>query len=153
ATGTSAAIDLVRPAILPPSVSLAEGVTGALLAGIALACAAARKSLVALLALAVSGALVLVVGLAIVVAETGGAASPYAFSVPMGLAVLILAVPLLPWHAPFLAAASAATFALSAPAAPLSVYVVFALLGAGGFAMARVRRQRALVAFRRVERL
>jgi len=43
--------------------------------------------------------------------------------------------------------------ALAAPSAPPSAYVVFLLVGAGGWGIARTRRRRALVSFRRVERL
>jgi signal transduction histidine kinase len=151
AMGASATVDIVRSA--PTTVTLTEGVLGAVLAALALASTLARRSLVALLSIALAGAIALVIGVALVISETGGAESPNLFVLPMGVSILTIAVPLLPWQPPVLAALGAAGLAVSAPGASWSAYVALALLGAGGLVIARARRARALVAFRRVERL
>jgi signal transduction histidine kinase len=153
ATGAAAAFDLFQDPPVSRAVTLAQGLTATLLAGLALASTLARRSYVALMTLAVAGACFLVAGWAVVTEGTGGVKSPYALSVPMGLTVLLMAVPLTPWHVPVLAAVAAATFAVAAPGAPPSAFVIFALVGSGCWAIARTRRRRALHSFRRVERL
>ncbi|MBX3212804.1 MAG: HAMP domain-containing histidine kinase [Labilithrix sp.] len=153
ATGTAAVVDLLQVPAASRAVTLAQGLTATLLAGLALGCTVARRSYVALMAIAVSGVCTLLVGWAIVTAGTGGAKSAYALSVPLGLTVLVISVPLLPWHVPLVAAVGAVAFGLAAPGAPPSAFLLFALLGGGGFVLARTRRRRALHAFRRVERL
>jgi len=154
ATGTAAVFDLFQSPAVPRAVTLAQGLTATLLAGLALGCTLARRSYVALMTLAFSGICVLLVGWAVVTAETGGLRSAYALSVPMALTAVVIAVPLLPWHAPVLAAIGAVAVGLATGGdAPPSAFVLFALLGGGGFAIARARRRRALRAFRRVERL
>ncbi len=159
ATGAAAIADLFVTPAVARSVTLAQGITATLLAGMALGCSAAQKSYRALMSIAFASVVVLVCGWAFVTAATGGITGGYALSVPMGLTVLVIAVPFLPWHVPALAVVGAAAFALAArgqslgTSAPASAFVLFALLGGGGFAMARTRRRRALFAFRRVERL
>ena len=155
ATGAAAIADLFRTPPIPRTVTLAQGLTGTALAGLAFGCTLARRRDVALMSIAFAAACALVLGWAVVTSETGGIQSPYALSVPMGLTVLVIAVPLLPWHVPVLAAVGAAAFvvATGATRAPPSAFVLFALLGGGGYAIARTRRRRALLAFRRVERL
>ncbi|MDF2695798.1 MAG: sensor histidine kinase, partial [Labilithrix sp.] len=153
ATGAAAVADLFQTPAVSRAVTLAQATSAAVLAGLALACTAARRNHVALMSIAFGGVLVLVLGWGIVTAETGGMKSAYALSVPMGLTVLVMAVPLLPWHVPVLTALAAGVFALAAPGAPPSAFILFALLGGGGVAIARTRRRRALVSFRRVERL
>jgi signal transduction histidine kinase len=153
ATGATAALDVFQTPPVPRTALLAEGLTAALLAALALCCTLARRNYAALLTLAVAAAGVLVIGWSVVVAETGGMGSPYALSVPMGLTVLIMAVPLVPWHAPAIAVFGAAAFALAAPGSPPAAFTPFVLIGGGGLALARARRRRALFAFRRLERL
>ncbi len=154
ATGAAAIADLFHAQPVPRTVTLAQGLTATVLAGLALGSTIARRKHVVLMSIAFVGICVLVLGWALVTADTGGIESPYALSVPMGLTVLVIAVPLLPWQVPVLSAIGAAAFAAATmPGAPPSAFVLFALLGGGGFAMARARRRRALLAFRRVERL
>lgn len=153
ATGAAAAADLLQSPTVPRVVTMAQGVTAMLLAGLALACALARRNLGVLMGLAFAGVCVHIVGWAVVTAATGGMASSYALSVPLGLAVLVIAVPLLPWQEPVLAAVGAIAFGLAARGAPPSIFVLFFLLGVGGYAIAKARRRRALSSFRRVERL
>jgi len=153
ATGAAAIADLFHTPAVPRAVTLAQGVTATLLAALALGCTVARRNHRALMAIALASACVLVAGWSVVTSETGGIRSAYALSVPMGLTVIVIAVPLMPWHAPALALVGALGFAVTAPGTPSSAFVLFVLLGAGGFVMARTRRRRALLAFRRVERL
>ena len=84
---------------------------------------------------------------------TGGVMSPYALAVPLGIAVMALTLPLPPRIAPLVAAMGGVAMFVSCPGAPPSAFVVFFLLGAGSFTIARTRRKRALLSFRRVERL
>lgn len=155
ATGAAAVADLFHEPPVARSVTLAQGLTATALAALALVSTLsfAKKNQVALMTIAFAGATILIAGWATVTHETGGVMSPYALSVPMGLTVLLIAVPLLPWHVPVLAAFGAFAMFLGAPGSPLSAYMTFALLGGGGFAIARTRKRRALIAFRRVERL
>ncbi len=153
ATGAAAVVDLFRNPPIERTVTLTEGATAVVLALFALATTFARKSIVALITIACAGTIALVLGWGIVTSITGGIASPYALAVPLGLTVMLLTVPFPPWNVPVLALASAIVLALVAPSAPPSAYVMFLLLGAGGFTIARTRRRRALLHFRRVERL
>lgn len=153
ATGAAALADMAREVPAARAVALAQGLTATVLAALALGSRLARRNHVALIGVAIVGACVFVLGWAVVTAGTGGVKSPYALSIPFGLAVLIVAVPLAPWQMPALAAVGAVAVALSAPGASPSAYLVFALLGAGGWSITRARRRRTLAAFRRVERL
>lgn len=154
ATGAAAVADLFQAPPVSRTVTLAQGLTAALLAALALGCTLARRKYAALMGIAVGSACVLVVGWAVVTAETGGIKSPYALSVPMGLTILVLGVPFLPWHVPVLAVVGGAAFAFAVGVgASPAAFILFALIGGGGFAMARTRRRRSLLAFRRVERL
>jgi signal transduction histidine kinase len=153
ATGAAAAADLFRAPSVSRGVTLTQGLTATTLAGLALASTAARKSRVALSGVALGGACVLFAGWAVITAETGGMQSAYALSVPMGFSVIVMAVPLLPWQVPLLAVLGAVAFFFAVPGAPFSAFALFALLGGGGFAIARGRARSALVSFRRMERL
>ncbi len=152
AVGGSAVLDLFRASV-PHGVALAEGITAVVLAALALGSTAAKRSLVALFAIAAGSAIVLVIGLGVVVAETGGARSSFALSSPMALAVLVVALPFLPWHPLVLSAFGALAYSLAVRELSPSVLLLFALVGGAGFVLARVRRERALASFRRVERL
>ncbi len=152
ATGAAALTDLFQTPRLPGTVTLAQGLTATILAALALGCTIARRNHAALMAIAFVGSCVLIAGWGVVTAETGGIRSPYALAVPMGLAIFVMAVPMLPWYVPVLAGLGAGATLFAAPNAPPAAYVVFALIGVGGWAMARSRRRRALAAFRRVER-
>jgi len=152
-TGAAALTDLFRAAPGSRWVSLAQGLTASALAGLALASTAARRNLAALTAISVAAAAVLAAGWGAVAALTGGIMSPYALSVPLGITVMVVALPLPPRIAPVIAAIGGVAMAVSCPGAPPSAFVVFVLLGAGGYAIARTRRRRSLLSFRRVERL
>jgi len=123
-----------------------------MLAGLALASNAVQKNRLVLLALAMAAGAVLALAWAVVVVGTGAAASPSLFAPPMAIAVLVLAVPLVPWQVLVLAAFGAAATAIAAPRATLETASLFAVAGAGGFFVARARQRRALVAFHQVER-
>ncbi len=152
-SGASALVDLLRDPALPRWVSLVQGLTATVLAALAVATMLARRNAVFLTAIAIASAAVLAIGWGAVAAFTGGVASPYAFAVPLGITVLVFALPLPPALAAAFAVAAGLTVLVSSPGAPPSAFVVFALLAGGGFAVARARRKRALVSFRRVERL
>jgi signal transduction histidine kinase len=153
ATGAAAGFDLLHDPPAARTVTAAQGVSAVLLGVLALLSTLARKSYAALVTMALSGGVTLILGWAVTTAGTGGEKSAYALSVPMGLSALVMAVPLVPWHVPALSIVAAASFAFVAPGSPPSAFVIFALIGVGGWAMARTRQRRALVAFRRVERL
>jgi signal transduction histidine kinase len=153
ATGAAAFVDLFQEPTVSRWVTLSEGLTATALGALALATIAFRKNLVALTTIAIAAPLVVAVGWGVVIAYSGGIASPYALSVPLALAVLLMAVPLPSLAVLPIAAGGAVALAFAAPSAPPSAYVVFVLLGAGAFAIARTRKRRALLSFRRVERL
>lgn len=153
ASGAAAVVDLFRQPPYPREVTIAEGLTAIVLAMLAIATSLARRNLAGLVAIGSAGTIVVVAGWGVVTRLTGGVTSPYALAVPLGLTVILLTVPFPPRVAPVLALASASVMAVSAPGAPASAFVVFALLGAGGWQIARTRRRRSLQAFRRVERL
>jgi signal transduction histidine kinase len=153
ATGAAAVVDLLRAPHSPQYVTIAQGLTAAVLAALALASTLARRNLVVLTTFGVLGGVVVMAGWAVTTAGTGHAASPYLLAVPMGLTVMLMAVPLLPWHAPLLASLAAVAFWFAAPGAPPSGMILFALVGIAGFTIARNRRKSALLTFQRVERL
>lgn len=153
ASGAAAVVDLFHEPPYPREVTIAQGLTATLLAMLVLGTSIGRRSLPALVTIASTGTMVMVVGWGAVTRFTGGVLSPYALSVPLCLTVILLTIPFPPRVAPLLAVASAVVMAASAPGAPPSAFVVFALLGAGGWQIARTRRRRALHAFRRLERL
>lgn len=153
ATGAAPIADLFRSPPAPRLVTLTQGITATLLACLVFGCTRARKNHAALMTLAFVGVCVTVFGWAIVTAQTGGMTSPYALSVPLVLSVLVITLPLLPWHSPVLSLLAAGVFWFAAPGATPSIFVVYLLLAAGGYGIATARRQRALIAFRRVERL
>src|SRR5688500_12619960 len=153
ASGAAAIVDLFHDPPYPREVTIAQGLTAAMLAMLVLGTSLGRRNLTALVSIASAGALVVVAGWGVVTRLTGGVTSPYALAVPLGLTVILLTIPFPPRIAPLLALASAIVMAIAAPGAPPSAFVVFALLGAGGWQIARTRRRRALQAFRRVERL
>lgn len=154
ATGAAAIADLFQSPQVARIVTVTQGLTAVILAALAFgAASAARRNHVALVSMAVAGACVALVGWAIATYETGGTKSAYMLSVPMALTVVLIAVPLLPWHAPALAALAMLLFFVAAPGAPPSGFVLFALLGVSGWAMARSRKRQALLSFRRMERL
>jgi signal transduction histidine kinase len=152
-TGVTALSDLFRETPGSRWVSLAQGLTATALAGLALATTVARKNLVALNAIALTGAAALSAGWGAVAYVTGGVMSPYALAVPLGVAVMVVTLPLPPRVVPVLAVMGGVAMFVSCPGAPPSALVVFLLLGVGGYTIARTRRRRSLLAFRRVERL
>jgi len=153
ATGAAALTDLFRDPPVSRWVTLSQGLTATTLAAFALGTYVARRNLVALTGLAIAGAVVLSAGWAVVTALTGGTASPYALAVPLGVTVMVLTLPLPPRAVPIVAALGGVAMALSSPGAPPSTFLMFVFLGAGGYAIARSRRRKALLDFRRVERL
>ena len=152
-TGAAALSDLFRDSPSSRWVSLAQGLTASALAGLALASTIARRNLVALTAITVAAAAVLAAGWGAATALTGGIMSPYALAVPLGITVMAVTLPLPPRIAPAIAVLGGIAMAIACPGAPPSAFVVFVLLGAGGYTIAKTRRRRALLSFRRVERL
>lgn len=153
ATGAAAIADLFRTPAVPAFVTFAQGVTATILAALALGASLGRRHHVALYSIALAGTSVTIAGWAVVTIGTGGVHSSYALSIPMAVTVVLIAVPMLPWHAIALASIGAAAFSVAVSQAPPSAFILFLLLGGAGWAMARTRQRRALVAFRRVERL
>jgi signal transduction histidine kinase len=152
-TGVAALTDLMRDHHESRWVSLSQGLAATALAALAIATSIARKDLVALNAIALLGAAVLSTGWGAVALLTGGVMSPYALAVPLGITVMVMSLPLPPRVAPLVPAMGGVAMFVSCPGAPPSAFVVFLLLGAGGYTLARTRRKRALLSFRRVERL
>ena len=152
-TGAAAVTDLFRGSQASRWVSLAQGLTATTLAVLALVTNALRKNLIALHVIALVGAAALSAGWGVVAALTGGVMSPYALAVPLGITVMVMTLPLPPRVTPLVAVMGGVALFVSCPGAPPSAFVVFVLLGAGGFTIARTRRKRALLSFRRVERL
>jgi signal transduction histidine kinase len=152
-TGVAALTDLLRGASASRWVSLAQGLTATVLAALALATTAARRSFVALTAITVVAAAALSGGWGAVAYFTGGLASPYALAVPLGITVMIVTLQIPPRLAPVLALMGGVATAVSCPGAPPSALIVFVLLGVGGYVMAQARRKRSLLSFRRMERL
>ena len=152
-TGAAALTDLFSDHRASRWVSLAQGLTAAVLAGLSLATTVARRNLVALHVISLVGAGVLSAGWGAVTALTGGVMSPYALAVPLGITVLVMTLQLPPRVAPLVAVMGGLAMFVSCPGAPPSAFVVFVLLGAGGYSLARTRRRRALLSFKRVERL
>ncbi len=152
-SGAAAFGDLVTGGTASRTTAVAEGVTSVVIASLAAIAALTRRRVAVLHAVTVAGGLAHVVGWSIVQSVTGGAKSPYALAVPFGVAVLTVLVPL-PWQlALVVTAAGAVGLALAAPGAPLAAFVVFAVLFAGSVVLARQRRRRDLVAFRRIQRV
>ena len=152
-TGALAMADLFRDTSASRGSALTQGITAIALGALSLAVVLARKNLRAQVALGVAGFVVLAAGWAVVTRVTGGTASPYALAIPLGLTVFVMGVPFPPFLVPVLAAVGALAAALSAPGAAPSVYVMYLLLGGGGYSIARARRKRALRAFARMEKL
>ena len=153
ASGAAALADLFKVPAYPREVAIAQGLTATILAGLVLATTVAKRHLGALVGIGAAGSVVLVGGWGIVTRLTGGVTSPYALSVPLGLTVTVMTIPFPPRAVPALALFATIVMAAAAPGAPPSAFVVFALLGAGGWQIARSRRKRSLLAFRRLERL
>lgn len=152
-TGAAALTDLFRDPPVSRWVSLSQGLTATMLAALAIATTFARRSHVALVTIAVIGAAVMAAGWGAVAAFTGGVASPYALAIPLGITVMVTTLPLPPRVVPAVAAMGGLAMGLGCPGAPPSAYVVFLLLGGGGYVIARTRQRRALHTFRKVERL
>jgi signal transduction histidine kinase len=152
-TGVAALTDLFSDHLSSRWVSLAQGLTATLLATLALATTVARKSLVALTVIALVGAGALSAGWGAVAYFTGGVMSPYALAIPLGITVMVVTLPLPPRIAPLVALMGGLAMFVSCRGAPPSAFVVFVLLGFGGFSIARTRRKRSLLSFRRMERL
>jgi len=153
ASGAAAVADLFHEPPWPREVTIAQGATATLLAGLVAIALTMRRNYAALATIGTIGSAIMLLGWGVVTRVTGGVTSPYALAVPLGLAVVLMTVPLPPRIVPGLALGGALVMAASAPGAPASAFVVFALLGAGGWQIARTRRRRALLSFRRVERL
>ena len=151
-TGAAALTDLLRDAPESRFVSLAQGLTASVLAALALASTIARRSHAALTAIALLAAAVLSAGWGAVARLTGGVLSPYALAAPLCLTVMVVTVPLAPRIAPLVALLGGIALAIACPGAPASGFVVIVLLAAGGYAIAKTRRRRSLLSFRRVER-
>jgi len=152
-TGVAALTDLFSDHLGSRWVSLAKGLTATVLATLALATSLARRSHVALTVIALIGAAALSAGWGAVAYFTGGVMSPYALAIPLGITVMVVTLPLPPRIAPLVALMGGVAMFISCPGAPPSAFVVFVLLGFGGFTIARTRRKRSLLAFRRMERL
>lgn len=152
-TGVAALTDLFRASTGSRWVSLAQGLTAATLALLALATTALRKNLAALTAIALVAAAALSAGWGAVAYVTGGVMSPYALAIPLGITVMVVTLPLPPRVVPVVALMGGLAMLVSCPGAPPSAFVVFLLLGFGGYTIARTRRKRSLLSFRRVERL
>jgi signal transduction histidine kinase len=152
-TGAAALTDLLHDPPVSRWVSLAEGVTATALAALALASSLLRKSYAAVIAIAAIGSAAVSIGWGVVASVTGGVESPYVLALPLCITTIVVTVPLPPWLVPAVAAMGAASAAIAAQGAPPSVYVVFGLLGVGGYLVARARRKRSLVTFRRMERM
>lgn len=154
-TGLAAVTDLLRSPPLPVAVTVAQGLTAMALAAVAIAISTLQRkgTLSQLMPLAIAGALVTILGWSFVTSRTGGVHSPYVHVVPLTLAALLLVIPFLPIHLPAIAGFGGLAFFFAAPGAPLPTFVLFIILGAGSWALARSRRRRGLRAFRRLERL
>lgn len=152
-TGAAALTDLFRDPPVSRWVSLSQGLTATTLAALAIATTFARKNHVALVTIAVIGSAVLAAGWGVVASLTGGVASPYALAIPLGITVMVVTLPLPPRVVPAVAVMGGVAMGLACPGAPPSAYVVFVLLAAGGYVIARTRQRRALHSFRKVERL
>jgi signal transduction histidine kinase len=152
-TGAAAVTDLFREPAGSRWVSLAQGLTAMLLASLALATNVARRNLVALTTIALLAAAAYSAGWGAVTYFGGGVTSPYALAIPLGITVMVMTLPLPPRVAPVLALMGGIAMYFSCPGAPPSAFVVFVLLGFGGFTIARTRRKRSLLSFRRMERL
>lgn len=153
ATGAAALADLFHTPVVSRWVTLAQGLTAALIAALALAASVWKRDMVGLIVITATSALVASVGWGAACALTGGVASPYSLAVPLSLVTLVVTVPLPPWLVPCIAGTGAIAMALAAPSAAPSLFVMFGLTGFGGWTIARRRRKSALLAFRRVERL
>ena len=153
ATGAAAVTDLFHSSVVSRWASLAQGLTAATLAALALATMLLKRRYTALLVITAASAVVVSIGWGAACAWTGGVTSPYALAVPLSLVVLAVTVPLPPWLVPSVAATGAIAMGIAAPGATPSLFVMFGLLAVGGWAIARRRRKSALVSFRRMERL
>lgn len=156
AAGAAALGDLpaaLRGDALARTTALAEGATAILIAALAVTAYLTRARVAVLHAITLAAGLAHVAGFSVVQAATGGARSPYALAVPFGVAILTVLVPL-PWQlALVITVAGALGLGLAAPGAPAAAFVVFAALFAGSVVLARQRRRRDLVAFRRIQRV
>lgn len=152
-TGGAALADLVRAGTSSRWVTLAQGLTATVLALLALATSLARRSLFALTAIALAGAAVLSVGWGAVASFTGGAASPYALAIALGITVMVVTLPMPPRVAPLFALMGGLAMVVSSPGAVPSAFLLFVLLGVAGYGIARTRRKRSLQTFRRMEQL
>lgn len=152
ATGAAGMADAWGRSSGSRSVSLAAGLTATALAALALSTARAWRNLAALVGISAAAMGIVALGWGAVAAATGGAASPYALAAPFSLELLVAVLPLPPWLPPAAAAGGAVVVAISAPGAPLA-FLVLGLTGAGGWSLARERRRRALVDFRRLARI
>lgn len=149
-TGSAALTNLFKE---PRWISLATALMSIVVALFVAIAMAMRKSLVAQYVICGLTSFIVSVGWGVVVANSGGAASPYALAVPLTLIVILTVVPLPPLMVPALAAIGMAATALAAPDSTFTAFLVFALLAGGGYMLAKNRRRRSLVAFRRLERL
>lgn len=149
-TGSAAITNLFKE---PRWISLATALMSIVVALFVATAMALRKNLIAQYVICGATSCIVSVGWGVVVANSGGAASPFALAIPLTLIVILTVVPLPPVMVPALAAVGMAATALSAPDSPFTLFLVFALLAGGGYMLAKNRRRRALVAFRRLERL
>ncbi len=151
-TGTAALSDLVGASPGSRWISLAQGITAAALALLALTTTLVPKKLPVLVGVGVVSSAVFSAGWAVVANLEGGATSPHALAIALGITAMVAILPLPPRVPILLASVGFVGTALACRGAFPSLLAVFVLLGFGGQALARARRTRQLLTFRRMER-
>jgi signal transduction histidine kinase len=152
-TGATAAVTLVTEPEALRTAAITEACVAIAVGAAALAVPLARKSTVALLALASAALAAAMLGWGLVAHLSGGASSPWLLVVPTVMVVGVGLVPLPPRVAAALAATGYLALLVASPWSPPWAHLLVAAVAAGAWASARTRHRRAIASFLRVERL
>jgi signal transduction histidine kinase len=150
-TGALAVMELAAAAETRAPVP--QALVALVVGGAAFAVPFARRSMSALLAIAVAASAVALVGWGVAARATGGAESPFLLVVPLVLVVAIGVLPLPPRIAIVVGALGYAALLVADPRAPLIVHFLVASIAVGGVWIARAKHKQILRAFLRIERL
>jgi signal transduction histidine kinase len=135
------------------AVPFAQIVVAVLVGACAVVVPLARKSLAALVGVAVAAAAATLGGWAEVVRASGGTTSPYVIALPLALVVFVAFMPL-PWQvAAGMGAYGYAAFLLATDQLPIATHVIMIMVAGGGVIVSRMRHKFALEQFLRIERL
>ena len=152
-SGATAAVTLATEPAELRAAAITQACVAIALGAAALAVPFVRKTTPALVGLAAAALTTATLGWGLVARLSGGAESPWLLVLPTLVVVGVGLVPLPPRVAAGIAASGYVALLVASPLSPPWAHMLVASVAVGAWVSARTRHRRAVVAFRKVERL